>query len=90
MVRVGGLNYTLNPTAEFGKRISTLTLDDGSIVEANKKYKVAGWSTVGSQSDGPPIWDVVSDYIMDMQTVTLEKFNQPKLVGIKDNLGIAT
>jgi len=56
MVRVGGLDYVVNPMAEIGSRISEMRLDDGSVVEAGKSYLVAGWATVGSQSIGPHIY----------------------------------
>ncbi|MEY3219506.1 MAG: hypothetical protein RIT27_863 [Pseudomonadota bacterium] len=82
MVRVGGLDYVCNPLEEMGKRISNMTLDDGNLIEATKKYKVAGWSTVGSQSAGEPVWDTVASYLRDMKTVKLTKFNHPKIIGI--------
>ncbi|KOR28126.1 5'-nucleotidase, partial [Achromatium sp. WMS3] len=42
MVRVGGLNYVCDPSANMGQRIQDLTLDDGSKLIANKKYTVSG------------------------------------------------
>ena len=89
MVRVGGLDYVCDPNQGFGKRISNMTLDDGTKVEADKKYMVAGWATVGSQSPGRPIWDVVADYLRDRKTVKIEKLNTPKLVGVEGNPGIS-
>ena len=50
---------------------------------------VAGWATVGSQSPGRPIWDVVADYLRDRKTVKIEKLNTPKLVGVEGNPGIS-
>lgn len=82
MVRLGGLDYVCNPLAEMGKRISNMTLDNGELVEATKKYKVAGWATVGSQSAGEPVWDTVASYLKDIKTVKLSKFNHPKIIGI--------
>ena len=32
-------------------------------IEANKSYKVAGWSTVGAQSEGEPVWETVETYL---------------------------
>ena len=90
MVRVGGLDYVCDPNQGFGKRISEMTLDDGTKVEADKKYMVAGWATVGSQSPGRPIWDVVADYLRDSKTVKIEKLNTPKLVGVEGNPGISS
>ncbi|MES9965037.1 MAG: thiosulfohydrolase SoxB, partial [Candidatus Sedimenticola sp. 20ELBAFRAG] len=89
MVRVGGLDYVCSPNESFGKRISNMTLDDGTVIEAEKKYTVAGWATVGSKSPGRPIWEVVGDYLRDKKTVKIEKLNTPKLVGVKGNPGIA-
>jgi len=89
MVRVGGLNYVCAPGNGFGKRISGMTLDDGTPVDPKKKYMVSGWATVGSRSPGRPIWDVVADYLRDQKIVKIEKINTPKLVGVKGNPGIA-
>ncbi|MCU7927026.1 MAG: thiosulfohydrolase SoxB [Candidatus Thiodiazotropha sp. (ex Dulcina madagascariensis)] len=89
MVRVGGLDYVCEPGADFGKRVSAMTLDDGTKIEADKSYMVSGWATVGSQSPGEPIWDVVAKYLRDQKRVKIEKLNTPKLVGVKGNPGIA-
>ena len=40
MVRLGGLDYVCDPTEEMGKRIQAMQLDDGTPVEADKKYIV--------------------------------------------------
>lgn len=89
MVRVGGLDYVVNPMAEIGSRISEMRLDDGSIVEAGKSYLVAGWATVGSQSIGPHIYDVVADYLRDQKTIRIQKLNSPVIRGIGSNPGLA-
>jgi len=89
MVRLGGLDYVCDPTQGFGKRISNMTLDDGTLIAADKKYMVAGWATVGSKSPGRPIWDVVADYLRDQKTINIDKLNTPKLVGVAGNPGLA-
>ena len=89
MVRVGGLDYVCDPTAKMGSRIQEMTLDDGTKIEADKSYMVAGWATVGSKSPGRPIWDVVADYLRDQKTVKLKKINTPKLKNVAGNPGIA-
>ena len=89
MVRVGGMDYTCDPTASMGSRISDMTLDNGTRVEASKKYKVAGWATVGSQSPGRPIWDVVADYLRDQKTVNIKRINTPRLKNVAGNPGLA-
>ena len=89
MVRLGGLDYVCDPTAAVGKRISDMTLDDGTKLEADKKYVVSGWATVGSQAPGQPIWDVVADYLRAQETVKIKKLNTPKLLNVKGNPGLA-
>jgi len=89
MVRVGGLDYAINPLAGMGERISSMQLDNGTSIQANKKYKVAGWATVGSQSPGAPVWDVVAEYLRSQEVVTINKINTPKLVNVSTNPGRA-
>ncbi|MCG7879521.1 MAG: thiosulfohydrolase SoxB [Candidatus Thiodiazotropha taylori] len=89
MVRVGGLDYVCEPGAGFGKRISNMTLEDGTKIESDKNYVVSGWATVGSKAPGEPIWDTVAKYLRDQKTVKIKKINTPKLVGVKDNPGLA-
>jgi sulfur-oxidizing protein SoxB len=88
MVRVGGLDYVCDPTAGIGKRISNMTLDDGTPVEAGKKYVVSGWATVSSQAPGRPIWEIVADYLRLKGEVKIDKLNTPKLVNVAGNPGI--
>jgi sulfur-oxidizing protein SoxB len=89
MVRVGGLDYVCEPTAKVGNRISDMTLNDGTKVEASKKYVVSGWATVGSKAPGAPIWEVVSEYLVHQKTVKIRKLNTPVLKGVDGNPGIA-
>ncbi len=89
MVRLGGLDYVLDIDAEIGHRVSGMQLDDGTPIDANKSYKVAGWATVGSQSPGPPVWDVVADYLRRHETIRIDKLNTPKLRNVSGNPGIA-
>jgi sulfur-oxidizing protein SoxB len=89
MVRVGGLDYVCDPTASMGDRILDMALDDGTKIEPDKTYVVAGWATVGSQSPGEPIWETVATYLRDIKTVKIEKLNTPKLKNVAGNPGIA-
>jgi S-sulfosulfanyl-L-cysteine sulfohydrolase len=89
MVRVGGMDYVCVPNADMGKRIADMTLDDGTRVEAGKKYPVSGWATVGSQAPGRPVWEIVADYLRLKGTLKPGKLNTPKLLGVKGNPGIA-
>ena len=93
MVRVGGMDYTIEPSQKMGKRITEARLDDGSKIEPDKTYKVAGWATVNRTPEGRLMWDVVRDYILATRgkdnVLTLPRINHPKLIGVKDNPGIA-
>jgi sulfur-oxidizing protein SoxB len=88
MVRLGGMDYVLDPTAEIGKRISNMQLDDGTRIEASKNYKVAGWATVNSQAPGEPVWEVVANYLRRVKTARVAKLNTPKLESVAGNPGI--
>jgi len=88
MVRVGGLQYTCEPNAKMGSRITDMRLG-GKPLEAGKKYKVAGWAPVAEGAKGEPVWDVVARYLRDKKTITPRKLNQPRLTGMKGNPGIA-
>ena len=88
MVRVGGMDYTCNPNANIGERISNMTLDNGKRIDPNKNYVVAGWATVNDKAPGPPVWDQVAHYIKDQNTIKIDKLNTPKLVGVDSNPGI--
>jgi S-sulfosulfanyl-L-cysteine sulfohydrolase len=92
MVRVGGLQYTCDPAAKVGSRISNMTLK-GSAIDATKKYKVAGWAPV-AEGGGPgntkeAAWDMLSAYLRDKKTIKPPKLNLPTLTGLKGNAGIA-
>ncbi len=89
MVRVGGLDYTMAPNEKMGRRVTDMVLDDGTKIEANKTYTVAGWATVGSKAPGAPIWEVVAEYLRTEKVAKVKKLNTPKIVGMEGNPGIA-
>ena len=89
MVRVGGLSYSCDPGRSMGERIGDLSLHDGTPLSADKTYKVAGWATVGSKSPGPPIWDMVAEYLRDRKTIKVENVDTPRLINVAGNKGIA-
>jgi sulfur-oxidizing protein SoxB len=89
MVRLGGMDYTCEPNATLGNRISDMRLDDGTPLEASKTYTVSGWAQVDSVGDGRLMWDVAADYLRNHKNdMKLKKVNHPKLVGVKGNPGI--
>ena len=93
MVRVGGMDYTIDPSKPLYQRITDAKLDNGHAIDPKQMYKVAGWATVNAAPDGRLMWDVVHDYILNNRgednVLNLPKINHPKLVGIKTNPGIA-
>ena len=93
MVRIGGLDYTIDPSKKLGERITNITMDNGEPLELDKRYTVAGWASVNRTPDGPLMWDVVRGYILDTRgkdnVLRLPKINYPTLVGVADNPGIA-
>jgi sulfur-oxidizing protein SoxB len=93
MVRVGGLDYTIEPGKPLYERITEARLDNGHMIEPEETYKVAGWASVGRAPDGRLMWDVVHDYILaargEDNVLVLPKINHPKLVKVSDNPGIA-
>ena len=89
MVRVGGLSYSCDPGLAMGERIGNLSLHDGTLLEADKTYKVAGWATVGAKSPGPPIWDVVAEYLRDRKVIRVDEVETPRLINVAGNKGIA-
>ena len=87
MVRVGGMDYAIEPAAASGQRISDMQLN-GKAIEADKTYKVAGWAPVAANAQGEPIWDVVATWLRDQKRVSPRRVQQPRLIGISDNDGI--
>ncbi len=88
MVRVGGLTYACDPRARIGKRISDLRLG-GTPIDARRSYRVAGWAPVAEGAAGEPVWVVVERWLTARKTVTPRTLNLPRLIGMKDNPGIA-
>ncbi len=93
MVRVGGLDYTIDPSKPLYERITDARLDNDHIIEAETVYMVAGWATVNRTPNGRLMWDVVRDYIVASRSTDnvlhLPKINHPKLIGVSKNPGIA-
>jgi len=87
MVRVGGMDYACAPNEAAGRRISDMTLDDGTALDADKSYRVAGWASVNPQT-GKPVSDVVAAYLRTQKTVKIKRANRVALKGIADNPGI--
>ncbi len=87
MVRVGGLQYTCDPLAPSGQRISNMSLN-GKAIDAAKTYKVAGWAPVAEGATGEPIWDVMETYLKNEKTIKPRKLNMPTLKNVSGNPGM--
>ncbi len=92
MVRVGGLQYSCNPLAGMGKRIDDMRLG-GKPIEADRKYKVAGWAPVAEEArnvpGAPKVWDVVEQWLKARGgRVSARKPNVPQLKGVLPNPGV--
>jgi sulfur-oxidizing protein SoxB len=88
MVRVGGLQYTIDPNARAGSRISQMRLH-GKALDAHKLYKVAGWAPVAEGVSGEPIWDLMTRYLKSQKTIKPRTLNLPTIKGIAGNPGYA-
>jgi sulfur-oxidizing protein SoxB len=93
MVRVGGLTYTCDPNAKMGSRISDMRLG-GRPLDADRKYKVAGWAPVAEEARRAPgvkpVWEHVEPWLKAQGgRVAPRKVNTPKLVGMHGNAGMA-
>jgi sulfur-oxidizing protein SoxB len=90
MVRVGGLEFSCDPTAAMGSRIQNMRLK-GQLLEADKTYKVAGWCPVSEDAahqKWPMVWDVVEQWLGSQGGVIKPRhLNQPHLTGGLPNPG---
>jgi len=93
MVRVGGLEYSIEPAAKAGARIGDMRLG-GRPIEAGKTYKVAGWAPVAeaaAQAGNKPVWELVETWLKSRPgaRVAAPRVNTPRLVGVQGNAGLA-
>jgi sulfur-oxidizing protein SoxB len=90
MVRVGGLQYAIDPAGATGKRISEMRLN-GKPIEASKTYKVAGWAPVSEEAKaagGEAIWDLMARHLKEVKTIKAVKLNEPLIKGVSKNPGM--
>lgn len=70
MLRVGGLTYTIEPAQTLGRRIRDVVVG-GRPLEPARRYKAAGWASVG-EAAGPPAWEVVAGHLRAEKRVRLD------------------
>jgi len=92
MVRVGGLQFSVDPTAAMGRRIGDMRLK-GRPIEASKKYKVAGWAPVAEEArhqGNKQVWEVVEQWLKGQGgKVRPRQLNAPRITGGLPNSGYA-
>ena len=89
MVRVGGMSYAITPREKIGRRISEMRLADKPL-DADRRYKVAGWAPVREGVTGEPVWDLIERHLRSMKTVPPLAASEPRLIGVGHNPGIQT
>jgi sulfur-oxidizing protein SoxB len=89
---VGGLTYSCNPVSKAGQRISDMRLK-GQLIDAGKKYKVAGWAPVAEEArnqGNKQVWDVVETWLKAQGgRIKPRQLNTPKIMGALPNKGYA-
>jgi len=81
MVRVAGLTYSIDPEAPIGRRIDDMRVG-AEPLSADRSYTVAGWAPVSDAEHGPPVWEVVADYLRDLKVVSAVAVAMPRLRGV--------
>ena len=93
MVRVGGLQFSCDPTAPMGRRIGDMRLK-GRLIDPNKQYKVAGWAPVAEaarEQKLPMVWDVVEQWLRAQGgRIKPRQLQSPRITGGLPNLGVAS
>ena len=81
MVRVGGMAYAIDIAKPIGQRISEMTLiRSGQPIEADKSYVVSGWASVNEGTEGPPVYDVLTQYLGRHRVVDIPENQTVKIV----------
>ncbi|MGI9483776.1 MAG: thiosulfohydrolase SoxB [Hyphomicrobiales bacterium] len=82
MVRVGGLGYAIDVSKKADERITNLVHQGtGNPIEPEREYVVAGWASVNEATEGPPIWDVVENYLKANPAVSVAPNNSVSITG---------
>jgi len=82
MVRVGGMGYHIDVSKPQGSRITNMTLlKTGEAIDPTRTYVVSGWASVNEGTEGPPIWQVVEDYITRKGTVSVDPNKSVQVTG---------
>ncbi len=83
MVRVGGMGYAIDVAKPIGSRISDMTLlRTGDPIDPARSYVVSGWASVNEATEGPAIYDVVTDYLKKKKVVNVPENTNIKISGL--------
>ena len=83
MVRVGGMSYDIDISKLIGGRISNMTLlSTGEKIDPGKNYVTTGWASVNEGTEGPPVYDVVSQYIERKKVIDMQENTDIRISGI--------
>ncbi|MCC2674138.1 MAG: putative sulfur oxidation protein [Ramlibacter sp.] len=92
MVRVGGLQYAIDPDGAMGRRIGDMRLN-GKPIEPSRTYRVAGWAPVAEEAaraGNRPVWELVEQWLKARGgKVAARTPNLPKVTGALPNPGFA-
>lgn len=81
MVRTAGIAFDLRAGAPMGARIENLRLRrDGTPVDADHSYTVAGWASVNEGVTGTPVYDVLAGYLRGKPGVAVRASDAVRLV----------
>ena len=56
-------------------------LKTGEKIDPTKSYSVAGWASVNEGTEGPPIWEVVENYIRKHGIISLPENTSVQIKG---------
>ena len=66
----------------MGSRLSDLRLvRDGRPLDAGRSYVVSGWASVNQATQGPPIWEVVTNHVAKVREVDLPESRNVRVLG---------
>ena len=82
MVRSGNLGYAIDVSKPMGGRISGMHLvSTGEVIDASKTYVVSGWASVNEAVQGPPVYDLVSQYVERHKSIRIKPNTNIKVTG---------
>ena len=67
----------------MGNRISDLRIiSSDKLLESNKNYIVGGWGSVNQNVKGPPVYNLLENYISEKKIIKNSNTEAVKIVGM--------